>query len=41
MTIGGQLYSDAMGKPGTPEGTYAGMVRHNVETIAEALKPDP
>ncbi|MGH9361494.1 MAG: metal ABC transporter solute-binding protein, Zn/Mn family, partial [Thermoanaerobaculia bacterium] len=32
VVVGGQLFSDAMGKPGTPEGTYAGMVRHNVET---------
>ena len=26
------------GKDGTPEGTYEGMVRHNVRTIVEALK---
>jgi hypothetical protein len=26
-----------MGRPGTPEGTYEGMVRHNVETIVRAL----
>lgn len=38
VEIGGQLFSDAMGRPGTPEGTYAGMVRHNVETITRALK---
>jgi manganese/zinc/iron transport system substrate-binding protein len=38
MRIGGQLYSDAMGAAGTPEGTYPGMVRHNVGTIAEALR---
>lgn len=38
VTVGGQLYSDAMGAPGTPEGTYAGMVLHNVETIAKALE---
>ncbi len=38
VVIGGELYSDAMGSPGTPEGTYVGMVRHNVNTIAEALK---
>ncbi len=37
VTIGGQLYSDAMGDPGTPEGTYAGMVRHNIDTIVSAL----
>ena len=36
VVIGGELYSDAMGKDGTPEGTYEGMVRHNVETIVKA-----
>ncbi|MEM0963385.1 MAG: zinc ABC transporter substrate-binding protein, partial [Bacteroidota bacterium] len=35
--IGGRLYSDALGDPGTPEGTYEGMIRHNVTTIVEAL----
>lgn len=35
--IGGNLFSDAMGAPGTPEGTYIGMVRHNVNTIVETL----
>jgi hypothetical protein len=34
--IGGELFSDSMGKPGTPEGTYVGMVRHNVDVIAES-----
>jgi manganese/zinc/iron transport system substrate-binding protein len=38
VQVGGQLFSDAMGAPGTPEGTYAGMVRHNVETIRPALE---
>jgi manganese/zinc/iron transport system substrate-binding protein len=38
VVIGGELFSDAMGKDGTPEGTYAGMVRHNVDTIVKALK---
>ncbi len=38
--LGGTLYSDAMGEAGTPEGTYLGMVRHNVDTIVEALKSD-
>jgi manganese/zinc/iron transport system substrate-binding protein len=32
------LYSDAMGAAGTPEGTYLGMFRHNVETIVAALR---
>ncbi len=38
VTIGGELFSDAMGDEGTPEGTYEGMVRHNVKTIVNALK---
>ncbi|MBN3525449.1 metal ABC transporter solute-binding protein, Zn/Mn family [Paenibacillus apiarius] len=38
VVIGGELFSDAMGEPGTAEGTYIGMVRHNVNTIVEALK---
>jgi manganese/zinc/iron transport system substrate-binding protein len=38
VTIGGELFSDAMGDEGTPEGTYEGMVRHNVKTIVSALK---
>ncbi len=36
--IGGTLFSDAMGKAGTPEGTYKGMVRSNVYTIVKGLK---
>lgn len=38
VAIGGELFSDAMGAAGTPEGTYVGMVRHNVDTIVKALK---
>jgi len=38
VTIGGELFSDAMGAAGTPEGTYEGMVRHNVDTIVKSLK---
>lgn len=37
VVIGGQLYSDAMGAAGTPEGTYLGMVRHNTDTVVAAL----
>jgi manganese/zinc/iron transport system substrate-binding protein len=40
VEIGGILFSDAMGDPGTPEGTYPGMIRHNVRTIVEALAGD-
>jgi manganese/zinc/iron transport system substrate-binding protein len=38
VSIGGELFSDAMGEAGTPEGTYIGMIRHNVETITTALR---
>lgn len=46
-TIGGELFSDAMGEPGKMEGpegarydvgTYEGMIRHNINTIVDALK---
>ena len=37
VVIGGKLYSDAMGAPGTYAGTYIGMVDHNITTIASAL----
>ena len=37
VAIGGSLFSDAMGDAGTPEGTYPGMVRHNVGTIVSGL----
>lgn len=45
--VGGELFSDAMGAPGTmravngetyDEGTYAGMLKHNINTAVEALK---
>jgi manganese/zinc/iron transport system substrate-binding protein len=37
VVVGGSLYSDAMGRPGTYEGTYVGMIDHNVTVIAKAL----
>jgi manganese/zinc/iron transport system substrate-binding protein len=37
VTIGGELFSDAMGEPGTYEGTYVGMIDHNTTTISRAL----
>lgn len=37
VTIGGELFSDAMGPSGTYEGTYIGMIDHNVTTLARAL----
>jgi manganese/zinc/iron transport system substrate-binding protein len=38
VVIGGTLYSDALGNPGTPEGTYIGMLKFNVNTIVASLK---
>lgn len=38
VTIGGTLYSDALGNAGTVEGTYIGMFEYNVNTIVNALK---
>ncbi|WP_410772035.1 metal ABC transporter solute-binding protein, Zn/Mn family [Fontibacillus sp. BL9] len=38
VKIGGELYSDSMGEPGSDADTYINMVRHNVNTITEALK---
>lgn len=46
-TIGGELFSDALGTPGKmhtvagetyDEGTYIGMLKHNILTAVEALK---
>lgn len=37
VELGGELFSDAMGKAGTEEGTYLGMYRHNVNTIYQGL----
>lgn len=45
--VGGELFSDALGSPGDVRkgggetydvGTYAGMLKHNVNTVVEALK---
>ena len=38
VTIGGEIFSDAMGEEGTEEGAYLGMIRHNIDTIVEALR---
>ncbi|MEW7292655.1 metal ABC transporter solute-binding protein, Zn/Mn family [Aquimarina sp. 2304DJ70-9] len=38
VTIGGTLFSDALGNAGTIEGTYIGMFEYNVNTIINALK---
>lgn len=40
VEIGGGLFADAMGTPGTPEGTYIGLMRHNIDTIVNALRTE-
>jgi len=40
VTIGGELYSDAMGIEGSYEGTYLAMLDHNITTITRALGGD-
>lgn len=37
VNIGGYLYSDALGDPDGPEGTYLGTVRYNIDTIVAGL----
>jgi len=37
VIVGGELYSDALGTPGSYEGTLVGMLDHNVTTISRAL----
>lgn len=41
VVIGGTLYGDALGSPGTPADSYVGMVRSNIDTITQALAPQP
>ena len=40
VKIGGSLYADAMGTPGTIEGTYIGMMRYNINTIVNSLQTE-
>ena len=40
VALGGTLFSDSMGKPGSYEGSYHGMLDHNITTIARALGGD-
>ena len=37
VTIGGGLFADAMGSPGTSQGTYIGMMRYNIDVIVNSL----
>jgi manganese/zinc/iron transport system substrate-binding protein len=36
--VGAELFADAAGEEGTPEGTYAGMIRHNVNALVGGLR---
>ena len=40
VKIGGGLFADAMGTPGTTEGTYIGMMRYNIDTITNSLQTE-
>ncbi len=40
VSIGGTLYGDALGGEATSAATYSGMVRHNIDTIVQALSND-
>lgn len=37
VKIGGELFSDSLGDPGTEAGTYIGTVKHNINTIVDGL----
>lgn len=37
--VGGTLYSDALGKPGSGTDTYLGMMKWNTDKLIEALQP--
>lgn len=41
VTIGGQLYSDALGAEGTPEADYKGVFLYNLRTISHGLQAKP
>lgn len=38
VEIGGELFSDSLGNPESEVGTYTGTVKHNIDTIVNALK---
>ncbi|MDA7978206.1 MAG: zinc ABC transporter substrate-binding protein [Pirellulales bacterium] len=40
VVVGGELFSDAMGPAGTYEGTYIGMLDHNITLVTRALGGD-
>jgi ABC-type Zn uptake system ZnuABC Zn-binding protein ZnuA len=38
VKIGGKLFADSLADPSLPAGTYLGMLKHNTDTIVDALK---
>ncbi|WP_257350867.1 metal ABC transporter substrate-binding protein [Pseudalkalibacillus decolorationis] len=38
VPIGGEVFTDSLGKPGKEGDTYLGMMKWNIETIAEQIK---
>jgi len=41
VRVGGTLYGDALGDRGTPQGTYIGAIRHNINAIIQGLLEEP
>ena len=41
VKLGGTLYGDALDDRGTPQGTYIGALRHNIDTIVQGLLKEP
>jgi manganese/zinc/iron transport system substrate-binding protein len=41
LRIGEALFSDSLGRPSTPEGTWVGMIRHNTRVIVTSLGGNP
>jgi len=39
VRVGRPLFSDSAGDPGTPEGTYEGMLRYNARAVRDGLAP--
>ncbi|MBI3862571.1 MAG: zinc ABC transporter substrate-binding protein [Planctomycetia bacterium] len=38
VSLGSELYSDSLGSPDSPAGTYVGMIRANMENIVKSLQ---
>jgi len=38
VQLGTELYSDALGSPDSPAGTYIGMIKTNIDTVVQSLE---